>query len=452
MDIRLLTPSRPPTNATRSDALLGAPRSAWDGGARGRRARRPHRAVGGARSAPSAAPAAAGAAGAAAARRLDQRGRAQLRLRAPGRAAGRGLGGGDVLRAAGHVAAPRRVVHVCDDIACRVPRRRTVRSSARPASRARGRTRGHGESGVDALAVPGAVRPGAGRARHQAGAAPHERLLGRVTAESVRRLVNGGVPRPRRGHLDRAAAGDPALRLLRRVRRGRSHEPRRLPRGGRLRGARAPSPWAPRRVIAEVTALEAASAAAAPRSPPAASGTRCAKQPAPPHYLVCNADESEPGTFKDRVLLCGRPVRDRRGHDDRRVRDRVHEGLRCTCAPSTRSRIARLQHAIDAGARAPACWARTSSARGFAFDIEIRRGVGRLHLRRGDRALRVHRGLPRRAAQQAAVPGRARPLRQADGGQQRRDAGQHAADRPRGRRGVRADRHRGSRPARASSA
>jgi NADH-quinone oxidoreductase subunit F len=28
-----------------------------------------------------------------------------------------------------------------------------------------------------------------------------------------------------------------------------------------------------------------------------------AKQPARPHYLVCNADESEPGTFKDRVVM-----------------------------------------------------------------------------------------------------------------------------------------------------
>jgi NADH-quinone oxidoreductase subunit F len=28
-----------------------------------------------------------------------------------------------------------------------------------------------------------------------------------------------------------------------------------------------------------------------------------ARQPAHPHYLVCNADESEPGTFKDRVLM-----------------------------------------------------------------------------------------------------------------------------------------------------
>jgi NADH-quinone oxidoreductase subunit F len=28
-----------------------------------------------------------------------------------------------------------------------------------------------------------------------------------------------------------------------------------------------------------------------------------AKQPAQPHYVVCNADESEPGTFKDRMLM-----------------------------------------------------------------------------------------------------------------------------------------------------
>ena len=26
-----------------------------------------------------------------------------------------------------------------------------------------------------------------------------------------------------------------------------------------------------------------------------------------PHYVVCNADESEPGTFKDRVLMEGDP-------------------------------------------------------------------------------------------------------------------------------------------------
>ena len=32
-----------------------------------------------------------------------------------------------------------------------------------------------------------------------------------------------------------------------------------------------------------------------------------ARQPRRPHYLICNADESEPGTFKDRVILEGDP-------------------------------------------------------------------------------------------------------------------------------------------------
>ena len=32
-----------------------------------------------------------------------------------------------------------------------------------------------------------------------------------------------------------------------------------------------------------------------------------AQQPARPHYVVCNADESEPGTFKDRVVIEGDP-------------------------------------------------------------------------------------------------------------------------------------------------
>src|SRR6185312_6109029 len=32
-----------------------------------------------------------------------------------------------------------------------------------------------------------------------------------------------------------------------------------------------------------------------------------ARQPERPHYIICNADESEPGTFKDRVLMEGDP-------------------------------------------------------------------------------------------------------------------------------------------------
>ena len=61
----------------------------------------------------------------------------------------------------------------------------------------------------------------------------------------------------------------------------------------------------------------------------------------------------------------------------------------------------------------------------------------RLHLRRGDGADELDRRAPRRAAQQAALPDRGRPVRQADGDQQRRDAGQRPRHRPRGGAGVR---------------
>ena len=47
-----------------------------------------------------------------------------------------------------------------------------------------------------------------------------------------------------------------------------------------------------------------------------------------PKYLVCNADESEPGSFKDRILLERGPAPDARGHPDRGLGDRRREDLR----------------------------------------------------------------------------------------------------------------------------
>ena len=72
----------------------------------------------------------------------------------------------------------------------------------------------------------------------------------------------------------------------------------------------------------------------------------------------------------------------------------------------------------------------------------------RLHLRRGDGAARLARGLPRPAPAAPAVPGHARALPVADGGQQRRDDRHRAVHRPQGRRVVPVDGHARSRPAR----
>ena len=98
-------------------------------------------------------------------------------------------------------------------------------------------------------------------------------------------------------------AGQPGLRLLRRIAAGVDPESidAYIQAGGfeSLRHARLIGPEA---VVREVSAsnLLGRGGAAFP------TGTKweaVAKQPAQPHYLVCNGDESEPGTFKDRVLM-----------------------------------------------------------------------------------------------------------------------------------------------------
>ena len=61
-----------------------------------------------------------------------------------------------------------------------------------------------------------------------------------------------------------------------------------------------------RQVIDEVTAANLVGRGGA-AFPTGRKWAAVADQPAQPHYLVCNADESEPGTFKDRVLIEGDP-------------------------------------------------------------------------------------------------------------------------------------------------
>ena len=100
-------------------------------------------------------------------------------------------------------------------------------------------------------------------------------------------------------------------------------EARRLPRGRRLRraregaadGAGAGRPGDPR--------LAACAAAAAPSSRPAARRASSRKGTGKPTYLVVNADESEPGTFKDREIMFTRPAPADRGLPDHGARDRV---------------------------------------------------------------------------------------------------------------------------------
>jgi NADH-quinone oxidoreductase subunit F len=99
-----------------------------------------------------------------------------------------------------------------------------------------------------------------------------------------------------------------------------------------------------------------------------------AKQPVQPHYFICNADESEPGTFKDRILM---------EHDPFAVLESLTIGGYATGSEKGFIYIrgeyplatSRLEHAIEL-AYAHGFLGVDVMGEGFAFDVELRRGAG----------------------------------------------------------------------------
>ncbi|GAQ64761.1 NADH-ubiquinone oxidoreductase-F iron-sulfur binding region domain-containing protein [Streptomyces scabiei] len=99
-----------------------------------------------------------------------------------------------------------------------------------------------------------------------------------------------------------------------------------------------------------------------------------ASQPDRPHYLVCNADESEPGTFKDRVLMEGDPFSLVEAMTIAGYATGAHQGYLYLRGEYPRA-LRRLENAI-AQARARGLLGDDVLGQGHAFDIEIRRGAG----------------------------------------------------------------------------
>ncbi|MCX5386628.1 NADH-ubiquinone oxidoreductase-F iron-sulfur binding region domain-containing protein [Streptomyces sp. NBC_00083] len=99
-----------------------------------------------------------------------------------------------------------------------------------------------------------------------------------------------------------------------------------------------------------------------------------ARQPERVHYLVCNADESEPGTFKDRVLMEGDPYALVEAMTIAGYAVGAHRGYLYLRGEYPRARE-RLGHAI-VRARERGLLGPDVLGQGYAFDIEIRSGAG----------------------------------------------------------------------------
>src|SRR6478672_3304467 len=99
-----------------------------------------------------------------------------------------------------------------------------------------------------------------------------------------------------------------------------------------------------------------------------------AARPVRPHYLVCNADESEPGTFKDRVLLEGDPFATVEAMTIAAFATGASLGYLYIRGeyPDAEARVRNaIGRAREAGLLGP-----DILGSGFAFDIELRRGAG----------------------------------------------------------------------------
>jgi NADH-quinone oxidoreductase subunit F len=284
---------------------------------------------------------------------------------------------------------PPVVAHVCDDLACRVAGAETTcrtleRSLGMAGSAARDGAAGWLRSPCLGLCdrAPAAMITVAGETPMTTVAGPIDAIgiLARLDAAAAPApTIAGTRPTGRMAGPDPSPAeavpqrGDPSLRLLARIGR---HDPLDLgayrASGGYAGLIRALElgPAGTRAEVIEARLVGRGGAA----FPTGRKWDAVAAQPAEPRYLVCNADESEPGTFKDRVLMEGDPFALVEGMTIAAFATGARRGYLYVRGEYPGAE-ATMAAAIDA-ARAAGLLGDDILGGGLAFDIEIRRGAG----------------------------------------------------------------------------
>jgi len=272
---------------------------------------------------------------------------------------------------------PKRVLHVCDDVACRA---RGAERLAAELERVAGPPLGGHGADPTAADAGWARSPCLGLCDHapagfvtQAGEQPVERLVEDLTPSRALELLRGGVAGPGAPAFDVPQRGQPGLRLLARV--GvvdptslddyRAH--------GGYRALRMALELGPERVLSEVVHSRLLGRGGA-AFPVGRKWEAVARNPRRPHYLVCNADESEPGTFKDRVLMDGDPYAIVEAMTIAAYATGCELGFIYVRAEYPLA-YERLRGAVEQ-ARARGLLGDSILGRPFRFDIQVRRGAG----------------------------------------------------------------------------
>lgn len=273
---------------------------------------------------------------------------------------------------------PSVVVHVCDDVACRT---RGAIALCKQMEQTHGPA---GSPGGDSRATwfrspcLGQCERAPAALASVAGENPSEEVLAPASAETIHGILGGTRNKPPEVSDVRVSvpqAGQPQLRLLRRV--GvvspeslsdyQSHDGYKA-----LRRALALGPEAVVREVVDSKLLGRGGAAF-----PAGQKWKALAANRSPHrkqYLICNADESEPGTFKDRVLMENDPFAVIEGMTIAGFATGCELGYLYVRGEYSKG-TERLAHAIDS-AHKSGFLGKNILGSGASFDIEIRRGAG----------------------------------------------------------------------------
>ncbi len=264
---------------------------------------------------------------------------------------------------------PAKIVHVCVDLACQVNGAKALcdrlTDELGPAGAKSGWLRspclGVCEKAPAALAF-------------EAGEVAKEQLLAPTHAGEVIAVAAAGASHVDGGRAEVPQAGAPGLRLLKRV---GVVDPESLDdyrATGGYAALRTALRVGPAGVIREVTDAKLMGRGGA-AFPTGRKWDAAARQPVRPHYLVCNADESEPGTFKDRLLMEGDPFAV--------IESMTIAGFAAGCSRGylyLRGEyplaLHLLRNAISKARERGFLGTNIMGHEGFSFDIEIRRGAG----------------------------------------------------------------------------
>jgi NADH-quinone oxidoreductase subunit F len=276
---------------------------------------------------------------------------------------------------------PPIVAHVCDDISCLMNGSGDLCAQLEKDLGPAGSPDSSGNSTWLRSPCLGLCERAPAALISAAGESPRERVLAPAAPDTIAGMLRQMNSQPSGAHDDHDLKhslpqfGNAPLRLLRRVGHVNPSSFTEYQRHGGGEALKRAIDIGPERIVREVidSRLMGRGGAAFPTGKKWES-LLVARKPGATHYVVCNADESEPGTFKDRVIMEGDPFAVLEGMAIAALAVGAAKGFIYVRGEYPHAAEV-LTHAINE-ARAHDLLGNAILGSTFQFDVELRQGAG----------------------------------------------------------------------------